>query len=114
RPTNIRLPSRPPPIAALMVGLEQAEGEGVEPSRPFSSAAFEAAAIAHWLALPCMKKTTHPFDPWLFQALSAWCLQRRMRLEWRRQLCREAECREWMCCNMVNLFGSKGCWIDME
>ena len=32
--------------------LVEAEGEGVEPSRLLRSTAFEAAAIADWLALP--------------------------------------------------------------
>ena len=38
----------------------QAEGEGVEPSRPFSSAVFETAAIARWLALPDAKRHAKP------------------------------------------------------
>ena len=33
----------------------KAEGEGVEPSRLLRSPAFEAAAIANWLALPLLK-----------------------------------------------------------
>ena len=33
----------------------EAEGEGVEPSRPLSSSRFERGAIANWLALPFSK-----------------------------------------------------------
>src|SRR5262245_47671813 len=46
--------------AARPRALLSAEGEGVEPSRALSaSAAFEAAAIAGWLALPFLPPHRH-------------------------------------------------------
>ena len=41
----------------------KAEGEGVEPSRLLRSTAFEAAAIASWLALPLFKAPAGGLEP---------------------------------------------------
>ena len=41
----------------------KAEGEGVEPSRLLRSTAFEAAAIANWLALPFFKAPAGGIEP---------------------------------------------------
>ena len=44
-------------------GHVKAEGEGVEPSRLVRSTAFEAAAIANWLALPLLKAPAGGIEP---------------------------------------------------